>query len=216
MAGLIDVGSIAAPGADFASTGPHLHVGVQDATGKYLDPETARSFLLNRILVGQNRTPITQQHPNGWQFDYTITSPFGHREAPTAGASTEHQGTDIAIPQGTKLAWLSNPGDTYTPNKGFGTIQTTDPQGKQYTVKLLHTTPGAAAQMPGGQVAPPGTPPSTATGNTYNFYISGTKTGESQDPSSFLNDYLANTMNVKSFFNPYQALQAASAVPTFS
>ena len=33
----------------------------------------------------------------------TITSPYGPRSAPTAGASTFHQGTDIAMPVGTVL-----------------------------------------------------------------------------------------------------------------
>ena len=33
----------------------------------------------------------------------TITSTFGYRDAPTAGASTYHQGIDIAAPAGTKV-----------------------------------------------------------------------------------------------------------------
>ena len=32
-----------------------------------------------------------------------LTSPFGHRESPTAGASTYHQGVDLAAPQGTPV-----------------------------------------------------------------------------------------------------------------
>lgn len=32
-----------------------------------------------------------------------ITSPFGYRSAPTAGASTYHKGVDIAVPTGTKI-----------------------------------------------------------------------------------------------------------------
>ena len=32
-----------------------------------------------------------------------LTSPFGNRESPTAGASTYHQGVDLAAPQGTPV-----------------------------------------------------------------------------------------------------------------
>ncbi|MBE6033891.1 MAG: M23 family metallopeptidase [Clostridiales bacterium] len=34
---------------------------------------------------------------------YFITSPFGSRTAPTAGASTNHQGVDISVPVGTNV-----------------------------------------------------------------------------------------------------------------
>lgn len=201
MASIFDVGTIARPGADFASTGPHLHVGVQDASGKYLDPETARSFLLNRILVGQNQTPLYAQQGSTWSGAYPVTSPFGHRDAPTAGASTEHQGADIGIPQGTKLAWSALPGDVYTPDKGYGTIQTTDPQGHPYTVKLLHTTPGAATQLPLAPSQQPTAPTSDATGNVYNIYINKNQ----NNTSDFLKNYAASS-----------GLTSAPAVPTIN
>lgn len=35
--------------------------------------------------------------------DMTVTSLFGHRNAPTAGASTDHNGIDISVPRGTAL-----------------------------------------------------------------------------------------------------------------
>jgi hypothetical protein len=211
MAGIFDVGSIAPPGADFASTGPHLHVGVQDASGKYLNPEAARSFLLNRILVGQSKTPLEQQQGSTWNPSYPITSPFGHREAPTAGASTEHMGTDFGVPQGTKLAWSALPGDTYTPDKGYGTIKTTDPQGHPYTVKLLHTTPGGASQLPGALSQQPATT-SAATGNTYNFYLNAKQ--DTQNTTDFLNNYIGDLMSgeknsFKSTFDPTALLSSA-------
>ena len=34
---------------------------------------------------------------------YRVTSPFGNRDAPTAGASTYHQGIDLAAPEGTPI-----------------------------------------------------------------------------------------------------------------
>lgn len=35
--------------------------------------------------------------------DVTVSSLFGHRNAPTAGASTEHKGIDISVPRGTAV-----------------------------------------------------------------------------------------------------------------
>ena len=46
-----------------------------------------------------------------------VTSPFGNREAPTAGASTYHQGIDLAGPQGTPI--YAARGGTVT-TAGFG------------------------------------------------------------------------------------------------
>jgi len=43
---------------------------------------------------------------SGWLrplASYTITSPFGNRDAPTAGASTNHQGIDLGAPEGTPI-----------------------------------------------------------------------------------------------------------------
>jgi murein DD-endopeptidase MepM/ murein hydrolase activator NlpD len=215
MASVFDVGSIAAPGADFASTGPHLHVGIQDSSGKYLNPETARSFLLNRILVGKNRTPLYAQQGSDWSGAYPVTSQFGHREAPTAGASTEHQGVDIGIPQGTKLAWSALPGDVYTPDKGYGSIQTTDAQGRPYTVKLLHTTPGTTSQLPMTPGQQPGTPIAAATGNVYNIYFNKNK----ENTSDFLSNYLTNNLGTDTApavpaFNYQSLLAGAFAPPT--
>ncbi|MBR5616788.1 MAG: peptidoglycan DD-metalloendopeptidase family protein [Oscillospiraceae bacterium] len=34
---------------------------------------------------------------------YRVTSPFGNRDAPTAGASTNHQGIDLGAPEGTPI-----------------------------------------------------------------------------------------------------------------
>ena len=41
---------------------------------------------------------------SGVHKEYTkITSPFGKRKSPTAGASTFHKGIDVGAPEGTKL-----------------------------------------------------------------------------------------------------------------
>jgi hypothetical protein len=200
MAGIFDVGSIAPPGADFASTGPHLHFGVQDASGNYLNPEATRSFLLSRLLVGKNKTPLYSQKGSDWVGAFPVTSGFGHRSAPTAGASSEHMGMDLGIPQGTQLAWSANPGDSYTPNKGYGSIKTTDTKGNPYTVKLLHTLPAAASQLPGQTVAAT-TPSNVSTTPTnakdvFNIYIGKKKTDESGlTADSFLSNYLSSMLS---------------------
>jgi len=44
-------------------------------------------------------------------LSYTVTSPFGHREQPNAsGASTEHKGVDVGVPEGTPLFAMGLPG----------------------------------------------------------------------------------------------------------
>lgn len=57
-------------------------------------------------LLGGNSVPIL--HPRDRKestlpVQGRITSPFGHRDAPKAGASTEHGGIDIAVPIGTPV-----------------------------------------------------------------------------------------------------------------
>ena len=59
----------------------------------------------------QTEPPETQPEPTqppaeGWirPCTYTLlTSPFGYRDSPTAGASTYHQGVDLAGPEGTPI-----------------------------------------------------------------------------------------------------------------
>lgn len=60
---------------------------------------------------------------------YTVTSGFGLREAPLAGASTDHKGIDLATPEGTPLYVIGNVdnkdgftgyGDVFCDNDFFG------------------------------------------------------------------------------------------------
>lgn len=50
----------------------------------------------------------------------TVTSRFGNRTAPTSGASTNHNGTDIAVPVGTKIKspWAGKVTSVMTNNAG--------------------------------------------------------------------------------------------------
>ena len=74
--------------------------------------------------------------------EYTITSYFGNREAPTAGASTFHSGIDIAAPEGSKLVCIM---DGEVVSVGWGgaggytiTIKSTD---GTYRFSYCHSSP---------------------------------------------------------------------------
>jgi len=187
MAGLIDAGYIAQPGEDFASTGAHLDVRVLK-DGKYINPETIRS-LLTRLKVGKERTPLWQQKGSEWKPAAPITSGFGPRVAPTAGASTYHPAHDYGLGAGTPLAW-EGPG-TFTPGKGYGTIKTTDAQGNPYEIKLLHTKGGKSAELASAAKATaPITTTSAPLGRTLNIHVGGKKQDDdNNDPLAFLFDY---------------------------
>ena len=207
MSGLIDTGYVAQPGADFASTGPHLDVRVLK-DGKYINPETIRS-LLTRLKVGKERTPLWQQQGSTWKSAAPITSGFGPRVAPTAGASTYHPAQDYGLSAGTPLAW-EGPG-TFTPGKGYGTIQTTDPQGNPYEIRLLHTTGGKPTAITSAVSQQQQQPQTLPTGrNIYNINIQNKNKNETNtedlltNASAFLNNYTGR-LNI----NPIVALQAA-------
>ena len=67
---------------------------------------------------------IISINPNGFVWPipgYTrISSPFGKRKAPTAGASSFHYGCDIPAPQGTKLIAISDGQITFCSFLGSG------------------------------------------------------------------------------------------------
>jgi hypothetical protein len=158
MAGLIPAGSIVDPREDpFATSGAHLDVrviprfGAQQ--GKRINPETARTLLQN-VLIGTGKTPLVQQVGKDWRWNFPITSKFGPRNTGIPGASTYHEGIDVAggmIAPGTPVAYKGY--GSYQPDRGFGTIRTTDPQGNPYDIQLLHTKPGAKAEV-GSTVVP--------------------------------------------------------------
>jgi len=172
MAGLIPLGRIVDPSRDvFPSTGAHLDVRVipqfGPSKGKKIDPRTARSLLQN-ILVGKDRRPLVQQEGQDWRWNLPVTSEFGLRKAPTAGASTFHGGIDVGIPVGTELTYKGY--GTYRPDHGFGSLMTADTQGNPYELRFLHTEPGKAASVGPSAVpdAPQLPPPSAAQNNEKN------------------------------------------------
>lgn len=142
MAGILSAGYVARPGEDiFPTTGPHLDVRVKKG-GQYIDPTTWRSGLQN-LMIGESKVPLFQQTKDGFKPSFPITSPFGNRVAPTAGASTFHRGVDFGIGGGTPLYWKG--AGAFKPGKGLGTIQT--PEG--YEIELLHTKGGKEASLEG-------------------------------------------------------------------
>lgn len=217
MATLTSVGQVIDPKEDiFPTTGAHLDVRVLK-DGKYINPATIRS-LLARLKVGKEQKPLWQQIGEEWKPGFTITSPYGKRAAPTKGASTFHLGKDFAIGAGTPLAW-EGPGE-YIPGRGYSTIKTTDPQGTPYEVRLLHTKPGKAANVPGQPPAPPAQMPGTQQplGNTYIFVGGSPRQRESEDfLASYIRDSLmSETPRIKSTFDPTSMLvQAFSQTPNY-
>jgi hypothetical protein len=150
MAGLIPLGAVVDPSKDvFPTTGAHLDVRVIPQfgaqKGKKIDPRTAKTLLQN-VLVGKDRTPLVQQQADGqWKWNAPVTSEFGKRSAPTAGASTFHQGIDIGLGAGTPLAYKGY--GSYRPDNGFGSLSIADAQGNPYEIRFLHTSPGKAASV---------------------------------------------------------------------
>lgn len=207
MASMLDVGYVAGPGEDiFPSTGPHLDVRVLK-DGKYVDPGTIRS-LLTRLKVGKERKALWQQQGEEWKPGFTITSPFGKRAAPVAGASTQHLGQDYAVGAKTPLTW-EGPG-TFTPGQGYGTIKTTDPQGTPYEIRLLHTKGGKESESTAQTPPQAGQQPSSQGGDTY-IYVMGGRKKEEDAGTDFLSSYIQDTLlgqqpQVKSMINPVDKL----------
>jgi murein DD-endopeptidase MepM/ murein hydrolase activator NlpD len=131
--GPIKVGRIADPSEDvFPTTGAHLDVRVMTPDGKYINPKTARSTLQHLRVAGK---PLYEQRGEDWLATQPVTSGFGPRQAPTAGASTLHKGVDYGIAAHTPLEWAG--GGQYSFEGGIGRIRLPDGT----TVKLLHTRP---------------------------------------------------------------------------
>lgn len=69
-----------------------------------------------------------------------ITSYYGYRKAPTAGASTFHSGIDIGAPEGTKLVAISD-GEVITTGWGGSGGYTITIKSGEYTYSYCHSDP---------------------------------------------------------------------------
>lgn len=85
---------------------------------------------------------ITLSNEYMWPIPgYTrISSYFGKRSSPTAGASSSHKGLDIPAPFGTNLVAISNGKITYTGFKGSGGYTITYAC-DNYTISYCHVSP---------------------------------------------------------------------------
>lgn len=127
------VGRVARPEEDvFPTTGAHLDVRVIKPDGSYVNPEFARSILKDLHVGGK---PLYSQQGDQWVAAAPITSRFGPRSAPTAGASSNHLGVDFGVGANTELAWMG--AGELSHQNGYRSIKT--PQG--YEIRLLHTKP---------------------------------------------------------------------------
>ena len=84
-----------------------------------------------------------------------ISSPFGEREAPTAGASTYHQGIDLAAPEGTPIRAVRSGTVTAARYGSSGGYQVVINHGDGFSSAYLHMTHyivGAGQKVTQGQV----------------------------------------------------------------
>ncbi len=171
MAGLIFKGRVGSTGR---STGPHLHVEVEDlATGALINPETIRTPLAG-LRIGEKRVPALIQTPEG-RFAFnpeagiTVTSKFGPR------GGRQHQGEDWALPEGTPVFYEG--AGKYVPlaNQGaYGNLSTFTTGDNKYKIRLGHMQSlGEAADLTETKVADP--------------------SGAGLDPKEFLAGYLLGT-----------------------
>ncbi len=94
---------------------------------KELQAAQYKEELVKMALRGENPpSNATWQEPVS---GYTITSPFGYRKAPTAGASTYHQGIDMACNSGTPI---------YATRSGTVTKASYQAGGAGYYVSINH------------------------------------------------------------------------------
>lgn len=143
-------------GMEGTATGPHLHQYVKDLrTGQMIDPRTFQSPLLD-VRVGQQEVPLAIKDSSGKIIlnpaaGATVTSEFGPRTAPTAGASTDHKGRDIALAYGTPIKYVG--AGQYTPLTGvagFGNLGTITTPDQRYEIGFGHlSSVGKPVNVPG-------------------------------------------------------------------
>lgn len=122
-----------------------------------------------------------------WPTDgTTITSPFGPRNSPTAGASSNHQGIDIGVPTGTNI-YACESGTVTTANysNSAGNWVIID-HGNGYISKYMHNSQllvSVGEQVEKGQVIAKAGSTGISTGPHLHFQIE--YEGEPVDPLSF-------------------------------
>jgi hypothetical protein len=117
------------------ATGPHFHFELLK-DGKRIPLNIARKDIGQYLEVLQpgakTWSPVYGAEQKGFPLNPSavVTSEMGHRTAPTAGASTEHGGMDIAFPANTQLRF-----------RGGGSVATHAGAGGAGNVSSLRTGP---------------------------------------------------------------------------
>jgi len=145
------VGNIGSTGT---ATGPHIHLTARDRkTGALINPDTIKTPFLG-VQIGEKRTPLVRRNAAGgleWnpEAGLTITSRFGKRDAPTAGASTYHQGIDFAGAAGTPVRYQGYGKALPIPGAGgYGNLMTFNTADNKYELGFGHMSKlGPEAQV---------------------------------------------------------------------
>lgn len=135
-------------------------------------------------------TDSTESTDEGWKvpIDYVAnTSPFGERDQPTAGASTDHKGVDLAAPENTPI-YASRSGTvtvaTYSGSAGYY-VQIDHGDGyKSVYMHMTYFVVSAGQKVSQGQVIGYCGSTGISTGSHLHFGIS--QNGVYQNPSNYI------------------------------
>lgn len=123
-------------GGSGIGTGEHLDARLWDPAAKTYLPlgkDSPYRRHLSRIIDSETGRPVTEAFP--------ITSEYGPRVAPTAGASTFHRGVDFGAPAGRRLSVQGGTDMFYKWDKGGGhmaIVPFKDDDGRVLEMTLLH------------------------------------------------------------------------------
>lgn len=120
-------GFVARTGNSGISTGPHLDA--RWADGRPISAGDLDAFL----TIGGKR-------PSEWG----VTSGYGPRNAPTAGASSFHKGVDLGVPSGTPIYAANGARLARTLGNLDGAGYTVEVDTPKGLLRLLHLTPGSS------------------------------------------------------------------------
>lgn len=122
-----------------------------------------------------------------WPTDgTTITSEFGLRTSPTAGASSNHKGIDIGVPTGTNIYAAESGSVTMAGWSDSGGYMVTIDHGNGYVTKYMHNSEllvSAGDTVEKGQVIAKAGSTGISTGSHLHFQIE--YNGQPVDPLSF-------------------------------
>ena len=197
------------------ATGPHIHTTATDLkTGALIDPDTIKTPFLG-VEIGEKRIPLVRRNAAGgleWnpEAGLTITSRFGKRDAPTAGASTYHQGIDFAGAAGTPVFYRGYGKALPIPGTGgYGNLMTFKTADNKYELGFGHMSKlGPEAQVYASNLNSKPTAP-VLPASDFAIYNQGQVQGAGS-ALNFLSDYLGRSRKKDS---PYSGLISSLLQP---